>query len=150
VTDDSGEVRVELPADADVTLDETETKVQAGDEPPQEITEYLENEPAIDHASRHELGPLSIGERRRYKEGLIEPGEAVYVLGTAREKPDADWGERAFVIDEPTDSGDFILSDKSEAELVREGKRGGLVSLLFGGVLVIAGLTATVIPWLGA
>lgn len=150
VDDGSGEVRVELPASGDLNVEETETTVEAGEEPPEKIKRYVEDERAIDEATRHEFGPLKTGERRRYVEGVIEPGEEVYVLGTAREDTDADWGERSFVIDEPTEFGDFVLSDKSEEELVREGKRSGLVSLVFGGALVVAGTAATVFPWVGA
>lgn len=150
VDDGSGEVRVELPADGELLLEETETMVEAGDEPPEQIKRYIADEAAIDEATRREYGPLKTGERRRYSEGVIEPGEDVYVLGTAREAADADWGEYAFVIDTPTESGDFILSNKSEQELVREGKRGGLVSLVLGSILVIAGIAATVFPWVGA
>ncbi|WP_458190558.1 GIDE domain-containing protein [Haladaptatus sp. NG-WS-4] len=150
VDDGSDEVRVELPANGELNVEEAETTVEAGDEPPEHIKQYVEDEAAIDAATRHEFGPLSTGERRRYSEGVIEPGEGVYVLGTARHDEDADWGERAFVIDEPTESGDFVLSDKSEEELIREGKRGGLVSLVLGGALVVAGIAATVFPWVGA
>jgi len=150
VDDGSGEVRVELPADGDLNVEEAETTVEAGHEPPETIEQYVKNEAAIDEATRREFGPLRTGERRRYSEGVIEPGEEVYVLGRAREDADADWGERSFVIDEPTEFGDFVLSDKSEEELVREGKRSGLVSLVFGGALVVAGIAAAVFPWVAA
>jgi hypothetical protein len=150
VDDGSGEVLVELPPDGDLNVDQEETTVEAGDEPPENIRQYVEAEAAIDEAQRREFGPVKTGERRRYSEGVIEPGEDVYVLGTAREDEGADWGERSFVIDEPTEFGDFVLSDKSEEELVREGKRGGLVSLVLGGTLVVAGIAATVFPWVGA
>jgi hypothetical protein len=149
VDDGTGEVRVELPADGELNVEETEWTVGSGDEPPEEIRRYLEDEGDLEEPSRYDVGPVSIGERRRYSEGLIEPSEEVYVLGAARERG-SEWGERDYAIEEPTDAGDFILSDKSEGELVREGKRGGLVSLGFGAVLVVVGGIVAVAPWVGA
>jgi hypothetical protein len=146
VDDGTGEVRVELPEDGVLNVEETRTKVGSGDEPPEQIQRYLENEADVEEATRHDLGPLSIGDRRRYSEGMIEPGEEVYVLGNAREEQ-AGWGERERVIDKPTGSGDFILSDKSEADLIREGKRGGLVYLAFGGLFTVVGTAFTIYPW---
>lgn len=146
VDDGTGEVRVELPPDGDLTVETTQTKVGAGDEPPEMIKRYLERDDAIDEASRGSIGPLSYGDRRRYSEGVIEPGEEIYVLGTAREER-AGWGEREYVIDEPTPAGDFVLSDKSEDELISEGKRTGLFYFGFGGVFTLFGLVGTVAPW---
>lgn len=146
VDDGTGEVRVELPSGGGLNLEQTRTKVGSGDEPPEQIRRYLDGEANIDEATRRDYGPLSIGERRRYSEGTIEPGEEVYVLGTAREER-GDWGDRDFVIDESTEAGDFVLSDKSEEELVREGKRGGLVFLAFGGLLAAIGTTVAIYPW---
>lgn len=148
VDDGTGEVRIELPADGELNVEETKTEVGSGDEPPEQIKQYLEAEAAIQEASRYDVGPLSFGERRRYSEGMIEPGEDVYVLGAAREA-ESEWGERNFVVDEPTESGDFVLSDKSEEELIREGKRSGLVYLGFGGALTAVGVFVAVIPWVG-
>ncbi len=147
VDDGTAEVRVELPADGGLNVERTRTKVGSGDEPPEPIRRFLETRDDIDEATRRELGPLSFGERRRYSEGVIAPDEEVYVLGTAREEQ-ADWGDRKYVIDEPTDSGDFVLSDKSETELIREGKRGGLVPLAFGGLLTVVGTLLSIYPWL--
>jgi hypothetical protein len=59
-----------------------------------------------------------------------QPGEEVYVLGTARET--AGWDGQDHLIDEPTQSGDFVLSDKSEDTLVTEGRWGGGFMLVFG------------------
>ena len=146
VDDGTGEVQVELASDGHLNVEKTQTKVGAGDEPPEMITRFLDREGAIDHASRGSIGPLSYGDRRRYSEEVIEPGEEIYVLGTAREER-AGWGERDYVIDEPTQSGDFILSDKSERELISEGKRAGLVYFAFGGISTLVGLAVAVGPW---
>lgn len=99
----------------------------------------------IDEADRRNYGPVALGERRKFSEGTIKPEEKVYVFGAAREA--ADWDGSKFVIDEPTADGDFILSNKSEGELIKEGKRGGLVFLVFGGILVLAGTMGMIVPW---
>jgi len=147
VDDGTGEVRVELPPDGTLNVETIQTKVGPGDEPSEPIKRYLEAEDAIGEASRGSLGPLNYGDRRRYSEGMIEPNEEIYVLGRAREER-AGWGERNFVIDEPTDAGDFVLSDKSESQLVTEGKRGGLFYLGFGGLFALVGSVFAVAPWL--
>jgi hypothetical protein len=147
VDDATGEVRVELPPDGGSNLEQIRTRVGSGDEPPEPVRRYVESEADLDEATRHDLGLLSVGDRRRYSEGAIEPGEEIDVLGRAREER-AGWGERDYVIDEPTESGDFVLSDRSEEELVQEGKLSGLLLLAFGGVFAGAGTLFTVFPWL--
>lgn len=147
VVDGTGEVRVELPADGTLNVEMTRTKVGSGDEPPEAIRRYVEREQSVDEASRRDIGPLSIGGRRRYGEGLVEPGEEVYVLGRACQKQ-ADWGERSLVVDEPTAAGDFLLSDKSEQALIKEGKYGGLIYIAFGGLSTLVGASVMVVPWL--
>jgi hypothetical protein len=147
VDDGSGEVRVELPEDGELNVEQMRTKVGSGDDPPEPIRRYIERAEGIDEASQIDIGPVSVGDRRRYSEGLVEPGEDIYVLGRAREEQ-AGWGDRAVVVDEPTAAGDFILSDKSEEELVKEGKHGGLVSLGFGAAFFLVGASVMVVPWL--
>jgi hypothetical protein len=149
VDDGTGEVRVELPPDGGLDLEQARTEVGSGDEPPEPVRRYVEREADVEEAARHDVGPLSLGERRRYSEGVIEPGEEVYVLGSAREEQ-AGWGEREYVIDEPTGAGDFVLSDRSEADLIREGKRSGLVLLGFGGLLTVVGTLVAASPWVAA
>lgn len=147
VDDGTGEVRVELPPDGRLDLDAIRTRVGGGEKPPEPIRRFVEEEAAVDEASRHEIGPLSLGDRRRYSEGVIEPGEDVYVLGRAREE-DAGWGEREYVIDEPTGAGDFVLSDRSEEELITSGRWSGAFMLGFGLLFAGVGALFAVIPWL--
>lgn len=147
VEDGTGEVEVELPPEGGLNLETTETTIESDDEPPPEIRQYVENHTDVDIPERHSVGALSVGERRRYVEGVLEPGEDVYLLGKVR-KPDAGWDEQEYVLDTPTAEGDFILSNKSEEELIREGERGGLVFLVFGGILTIVGVGSLVYPLL--
>lgn len=146
VDDGTGTVAVDLPPDGELNLEMRKKKVGAGDEPPENVQAFLETEPAVDEASRGSFGPLNYGDRRRYGEGVIEPGESVYVIGNAR-RVQGDWGERDFAIDELTPAGDFVLSDKSESELVSEGKFGGIFLILFGGVFAAVGALFTIAPW---
>lgn len=146
VDDGTGEVRVELPTDGKLNVEQIRKRVGGGEEPPEPIRRFVEQEAEIDEATRYDLGLLSAGERRRYSEGFIEPGEEVYVLGTAREE--AGWDGEEYVIDEPTQSGDFILSNKSEEDLIKEGTWGGGFMLAVGGVATVMGTLFTIGPWL--
>ncbi|WP_254768527.1 E3 ubiquitin ligase family protein [Salinilacihabitans rarus] len=147
IDDGTGEVLVDPPEDGGLNLDQSEWRVEAGDDPPEEIRTYVENEPALDLPDGVDIGPLSTGERRRYLEGTLEPGEDVYLLGTARET-EAGWDNREYVIDEPTSDCDFILSDKSEATLIEEGRSSGLVFLAAGALMTVIGLASLVSPFL--
>lgn len=146
VDDGTAEVRVELPPEGGLNLDLIEQTVGSGEEPPEPIRQFVEQEADLDEATRTDLGLVSVGERRRYSEGVIEPGEEVYVLGRVRET--ADWDGQDHVIDEPTQSGDFVLSDKSEETLVTEGSWGGGFMLVVGGVLATGGALFAIGPWL--
>jgi hypothetical protein len=146
VDDGTGTVSVDLPPDGELNLELTKEKVSPGDEPSDNVRRFLQNEPAVEEGTRGSFGPLNYGDRRRYGEGVIEPGESVYVLGNAR-RVQGDWGERDYAIDEPTQSGDFVLSDKSEDELVSEGKLGGIFLILFGGVFAAVGGLFTLVVW---
>lgn len=147
VDDGTGEVPVERPSAGGLDLEGTETEVGVDDEPPAAVRRYVENEPALEVPDRRSMGPVSVGERRRYTEGVLEPGDDVYVLGAARETA-AGWDRRDHVIDEPTASGDFVLSNKPESELIAERTRGGFVLLAFGCLLAVVGSGIAILPWL--
>ncbi|KZN23510.1 hypothetical protein A4G99_11385 [Haladaptatus sp. R4] len=147
IDDGTGTIRVELPLGEGLNLQGIETKVGRGDEPPEKIRRYVANEPAVEEATRKSYGPVKAGDSRRYSEGVIEPGEDVYVLGNAR-RWRGNWEGPEFVIDAPTEGGDFILSDKSENDLVKEGKDGAVLPFAVGGLFVILGLVYAVLPWL--
>ena len=147
IDDGASEVLVDVPKDGGLNLEQSEWKVEAGDDPPEEIRTYVENEPALDLPDGVDIGPLSTGERRRYLEGTLEPGEDVYLLGSARET-EAGWDNREYVIDEQTSDGDFILSDKSEAALIEEGRSSGVVFLAAGALMIVIGVASLLSPFL--
>lgn len=139
VDDGTGEARVDTPptSEQEMLFEMTRERVPGGQEPPEKIKKFVEREEEVDETSKSGVGPISLGERRRYMEGSIEPGEEVYVLGEAREE--AGWDERGYVIDGETESGDFIMSDKPEEQLVKEGAWGGLLLYVVGGISVFVG-----------
>ena len=151
VTEDrTGEVRVD-PTHSETNLNlemRNKAGVGVGEEPPDDVRRFLESEEEVDAASSASLGPLDFGPRRRYSEGVVEPGDDVYVLGKAR-KEDAGLGEHEHAISEPTESGEFVVSDKSEEHIVEENKFHGLILLvigipfiLFGGLVSLVGLAS--------
>lgn len=145
VDDGTGEVRVDpTHPDARLDLDMETVEVGTNDEPSDEVRRFIEREDEVGEASRGSIGPLSYGDRRRYSEGAVEPGDEVYVLGNAREE-DSGWDRRGPVIDEPIDSGDFIISDKSEEQLAREGQVKGVLLMFFGGFFAFLGGVFTII-----
>jgi len=139
VDDGTGEVRVDTPPASDqrMLLEMTRERVPGGQEPPEKVRKFVERQQEVDETSKSGIGPLSLGERRRYMEGSIQSGEDVYVLGKAREQ--AGWDERGYVIDGTTESGEFVVSDKPEEQLVKEGKWGGILLYVVGGISVLVG-----------
>lgn len=143
VDDGTGEVRVDPPRDANVALDVTRTVVEGDEEPPEGIRRFVQREEAVDAAD--EGGLISSGEKRRYGEGLIEPGEDVYVFGHAVEESGDAWGEHRYVITDDDALDEFLLSDRSEEELTSGKKIGAVILYAVGGFLLLLGLPFTLI-----
>lgn len=143
VDDGTGTVRVDPPPDATQRFEWQQMMVQPDEKPPPAIRSFVERAGEVDKSSGHSLGPLSVGPRRRYSEGVLAPGENVYVLGTARET-DADWDGREYVTDGPA-AGEFVISDKPPDELVTEQSARGRLYLAVGGISAVAGLLGILI-----
>lgn len=77
----------------------------------------------------------SVGDRKYY-EYFIEPGEQLFVLGTAANKPQTSDVLIRKGENEPT----FLISDKSEKDLMGSLKWKLVGSFVFGAVLIIAGV----------
>jgi len=146
--DKTGEVRIDPPPESErqINIEANQKEVGGGEEPPEKIKDFIRRKKEVDSAKKT-IGPLNFGQRRRYSEGRIESGESVYVLGKATEE-DTGWGEYGYAIDEPTSSGRFILSDKSEERLVKETKWGGALMLIFGGIFALFGAVFVISPWI--
>ena len=127
VRDDSGAVLVS-PAGADV------------DEP----------ERVVDRFERHEGERESVGEAVldaflrvgnetgtigfKHEEWVIRPGARVYVHGEATDAT----GQVSFA--KPSDDGDFIVSLRSEAEIVGDAERNAKIAAIAAAVAAVAGL----------
>jgi len=81
----------------------------------------------------------SVGDRKYY-EYFIAPGERVYVLGTAAEgpRPAVALAGPGHVICKGDD--DFIISDRSEAELIGDMQWKMIGSFAFGVLMIVAGI----------
>lgn len=117
--------------------------VPPDEEPPPAIQSFVERAREVDESSGQSLGPLSVGPRRRYSEGVLEPGESVYVLGRARET-DADWDGRDYVVDQHA-AGEFVVSDKPPDELVTEQSARGTLYLSVGAIVAGTGVVGLLI-----
>jgi hypothetical protein len=143
VADDSGEVRVEVPvegrgsgsenaagapaADVDLRLDVDRVEVQPGSEPAHLASFVRESAPYDLH--------VTPGGRRRYDEGVLEPGEEAYVLGVPTRGGDS----------RPTLAGGddpLLVSDLARDEVARGSLWGVLFTLLVALPLLGFGLLA--------
>jgi hypothetical protein len=136
--DGDATVAVDPPADAEHRYDWTQKRVNPGRDPPPAIQSYIERTGAVDRPDGWSLGPFNTGSPHRYSEGVLEPGEPAYVLGTARETG-ASHDAPDYVIDESS-AGRFLLSDRPPDELVTEDTQLALFFLATGIIAVIFGV----------
>jgi hypothetical protein len=99
-----------------------ETSVPPDSEPPERIAEFVHGEAEVSPQTDSITNILDIGNKhgeRRYYEGTLSPGDEIYLLGQPRTTEDATHPLKPEdVVITPPDDGQFIISDKSEAELV--------------------------------
>lgn len=147
VDDGTGEARVEVPADATANFEGSSVVVGPGEDPPPGIRQFIDADPDVDDPSEYTVGGLTLGQRRRYTEGRLEPGESAHVYGEAT-GTDAGWGETAVAVAGGGDPDSFLVSDKSAEELAGENRVVGLFLLAFGGLFAAMGGLFAVTPWL--
>jgi hypothetical protein len=153
VEDDSGEVLVR-PQGATLEIDRTDRQtleVGSTDPQPDHVQAFIDRTDTPGQPDRPLIAALDWGTQegdRRYTQRLLTPGEEVYVYGTVQQKPEDDhvWGGnvRNLLIQKlPADAtGEeplFLISDKSEAELVA-GRSLAAVWLAAGVLVGLAGL----------
>lgn len=99
-----------------------EISVPPDSEPPERIAEFVNGEAGISPQTDSITNILDIGNKhgeRRYYEGTLGPGDEIYLLGQARATENATHPLKPEdVVITPPDDGQFIISNKSEAELV--------------------------------
>lgn len=162
--DGSASVLIEPPG-ADFRLEEhARIDVDGGTAPPDPIRRFVDRTPDVDCQNTSldlRLFELRTGKDRRFRERILEPGEDVHVLGTARYEPDTSRAagsvNAAVGIDEQVLSDShwlrlrhqlfgypFVISDHTERAL---GTHAGLRGAAALGAAVAA--IAIAVLWLG-
>lgn len=148
VDDGTGEVRVEPTADAWLGLAEREIEVEPREEAPRDVERFAEESGLVEEEGRSMVDSgTRLNARYRFREGVLEPGEETYVLGTAVEEAE-EWGDRRFVL--TGEDAELVVSDKPEGALVEDERKQGLLRLGFGAFVALFGLAAIVLPLSGA
>jgi hypothetical protein len=157
---DDGTDRVLVRPD-DATLefdpDGTWTREVGVDDPlPDSIREFLELDSTPGGPDEALIKALDWGQQvgdRKYWQRVVRPGEEVYVLGTATRVGAREFGANDFEVvaaadDGHRDSERFIVSNRSESELVAA-RSNATPYLVGGGVLVLAGVALVAFGLLG-
>lgn len=116
------------------------------DPKPARVEAFEAHAPGVDDQSGAMLQALDFGTahgERKYQEGVVQPGDDVYLLGTV-EPTHRDAAENvrlrpADAVVGPADEAEFILSTRTEDELLRTA-RWGLPAMLLGGFVAAAGV----------
>lgn len=99
-----------------------ESNVRPDADPPERIAAFVRGETSVDTQRDSITNLVDVGNahgERRYYEGTLGPGDDVYLLGRVRATESATHPLKpADVVVEPPADGRFIVSDKSESELV--------------------------------
>lgn len=142
VEDETGAVRVR-PDNAEFRFEDHTLRVDGGQEPPERIREYIARTDDVDPQNKSldvVVTELNYGNDQRFTERRLDPGEDVYVYGTAGRGPGGEWGSRLVnaAVEDGPGIPEFVVSDTSEAETARRiGKSAawrGVAGLFFGGV----------------
>lgn len=141
--DGTGRMRVEPESDATIEISDgntTQFRVGANETPPDEVVAFFEREYGADEDAGLVQKVLQAGpgardsDRRRYTQEVIPPGEDVYLLGGAR-PADGARGSNAerLVLGHDEGSGEFIISDMGESEIV-SGYKWAAPAMMAGGI----------------
>lgn len=139
VVDGAG-VRVD-PATADFAFGvDEDVEVAADETPPERVRRFTDAVEAVDEPETGwDLGPLTVGNdpKRRYRQRVLRPGDAVTVAGDATDFPDAPVGEVKVRID---GGSPFVVGDASARRTARRLVGRSAVPVLLGLVsLAVAG-----------
>jgi len=145
VQDDTGSVLVD-PRGADLRVEQDQNvHVDGAESPPPPIQQFIDRNTELDSEdTAMELGPVSLdtGNDRRYTEWFVTPGEQVYVMGEAMDRPSFEGSaqnEENIIVTADEDTSWFTISDSSEKEFIGDLKRNLLLYFVGGGLLMFAG-----------
>lgn len=156
VDDGTGRLRVEADESATYELEgmeEPTLEVGVEETEPAPVTRFLGREDTPGAPVESVLSGLDVGKKhgdRRYYQALVEPGEEVYVFGTARarDEPAPTNASNLVIRDAPDDEEPmYMISDRPERELVDDRRWvmwrlpvGAVVSTLgLGGLILLLG-----------
>lgn len=141
--------------DVVLDFDRLTERLQPVDEEPPARLRALEGRPSVPRQSGSITNLIDVGNAhgdRRYEEGMIKPGEEVYLLGTATDRTDE--GRRRLrpkeCIVRPSQDTDtpFVLSKRSEDRLLSDA-RWGRVLLGVAGLSVALGVSLFCVSTVG-
>lgn len=124
------------------------TSVSPDTDPPERIREFVQGEAAIGTQTDSITNVFDVGTQhgeRRYYEGILGPSDDIYLLGQASAIEDATHPLKPEdIVVNPPDNGQFIISDKSETELMESF---GQYKYAYAGAVVaaVAGVVAIVV-----
>lgn len=156
---DRGTVFVD-PAEAvvDVGDDRDRTTVDGGTEPPERIAQFLAAEESLESENRSldlRIAELDYGDRRRYTEHVLSPGETTYVSGVGRGHTEASTTlprAASAVVGPPDDGGGLLARLRRRLDpltfYVADAPKGVAAKrrLFRAAILLLFGLAFTAIP----
>ncbi|MFB6218713.1 MAG: GIDE domain-containing protein [Halobacteriaceae archaeon] len=119
--DGTGTMRVEPDEDARFHFDDDhvrEIEVGAGEEEPEPVLEFLRTHTDAGIPPIGGVTGVLFGEERRYTERWIPVGAELYLLGGAEPVGAGERNTSGLVLRRDGSSGQFIVSERSEADLV--------------------------------
>lgn len=140
VRDATGAVEVD-PDGAELRFEDHAVEVDPGEEPPEDVARFVGANPDVDRQDASlDLGitELALGNRQRFTERRLDPGEDVYVYGQARPDDGGEWGDS--LVDAVVGDGDaapvFVVSDTDERGTARRFAVDGLLHVGLGVALL--------------
>lgn len=148
VSDETGEVRVEPPADRDPNVEGTWVRFGAGvDDPlPEPVRAYLSGLDAASLDAGIDVGPLSLGSRQRCGEAAIEPGDDIHVYGYVDDATHG-WDGPRLTLTAGADTP-FVYSTVDPEVVQETTTRVGLAVSAFGLLWMAVVLMAGLLPWI--
>lgn len=137
--DETGRALIDADDGVDLEIsDENTTRITVGstEEEPDVVKEFLRNHSSMGVPDSG-LSGVVFGEKRRYTQKVIPPGEDVYVFGGATPRPDTEGANaEGLVVGEEESTGRFVVSDMSEDTLVSQYGWSALGIIALGVVLL--------------